>query len=91
MPVSVSFPIRCTPLQVLTQILALIYYDYALTFGWEVQYMWGTRFRPSTLFYICARYSLFVNILFLVSIIDKTSPKVHIFSLLEHSASYMLL
>ncbi|KAF9457145.1 hypothetical protein BDZ94DRAFT_1241003 [Collybia nuda] len=58
-----------------TLVVALIYYDYALTFGWEVQYIWGGKFRPSTLFYVCARYSLFVNVLFLVSIIDKNSPQ----------------
>ncbi|KAF9457146.1 hypothetical protein BDZ94DRAFT_264615 [Collybia nuda] len=55
--------------------IALVYHDYALTFGWEIKYIWGERFRPSTLFYICTRYSLFANILFLVSIIDKTSPQ----------------
>jgi hypothetical protein len=60
---------------------ALIYYDYALTFGWEIRYIWGQRFRPSTLLYICTRYSLFANVLFLVSIIDKTSPQVRTFLL----------
>jgi hypothetical protein len=58
---------------------ALIYYDYALTFGWEVQYIWGQRFRFSTLLYMFSRYSLFANVLFLVSIINKNSPQVRNF------------
>lgn len=67
------------PSERLTQVPALIYYDYALTFGWEIKYVWGERFRPSTLFYLCTRYSLFANILFLVAIIDKTSPQVCVY------------
>ncbi|KAF9457147.1 hypothetical protein BDZ94DRAFT_1314482 [Collybia nuda] len=61
--------------------IALLYYDYALTFGWEIGYIWGQRFRLSTVFYICTRYALIANILFLVSIIDKTSPR-YVFSAL---------
>jgi len=47
--------------------LALLWYDYALTFPMEVRYMWGTKFRLSTLLYILCRYALVANILYLIA------------------------
>ncbi|KAJ7142757.1 hypothetical protein C8R44DRAFT_866060 [Mycena epipterygia] len=51
--------------------LALLYYDFALTFPKEVQYMWKQRFRLSTALYICCRYALIANVLYLLAIADK--------------------
>jgi Family of unknown function (DUF6533) len=53
---------------------ALLYYDYALTFGMEVKYMWGQKFRISTVLYIWCRYALVANIIYLLTI----SGKIHI-------------
>ncbi|KAF7358921.1 hypothetical protein MSAN_01232500 [Mycena sanguinolenta] len=51
--------------------LALLYYDFALTFPKEIKYMWGERFRLSTALYICCRYALVANVLYLLAIADK--------------------
>ncbi|KAJ7239055.1 hypothetical protein C8J57DRAFT_1439033 [Mycena rebaudengoi] len=51
--------------------LALLYYDFALTFPKEVQYMWKERFRVSTALYIGCRYALIANVLYLLAIADK--------------------
>ncbi|KAJ7772236.1 hypothetical protein B0H16DRAFT_1660514 [Mycena metata] len=51
--------------------LALLYYDYALTFPKEVQYIWNERFRVSTALYIGCRYALVANVLYLLAIADK--------------------
>lgn len=47
--------------------IALLYYDYALTLPDEVQFMWFQRFRVSTLLYICCRYSLLANVLYILA------------------------
>lgn len=51
--------------------IALLYYDYALTFGMEVKYVWNARFRMSTFLYICCRYALVANIIYLLTISTK--------------------
>ncbi|KAJ7660251.1 hypothetical protein DFH06DRAFT_1130148 [Mycena polygramma] len=51
--------------------LALLYYDFALTFPKEVQYIWKERFRLSTALYICCRYALIANVLYLLAIAHK--------------------
>ncbi|EJD05290.1 uncharacterized protein FOMMEDRAFT_80996, partial [Fomitiporia mediterranea MF3/22] len=51
--------------------IALLYYDYALTFPAEVKYIWGKKFRISTFLYICCRYALIANVLFLAAIANK--------------------
>ncbi|KAJ7653437.1 hypothetical protein B0H17DRAFT_1163611 [Mycena rosella] len=51
--------------------LALLYYDFALTFPKEVQYMWKERFRLSTALTIGCRYALIANVLYLLAIADK--------------------
>ncbi|KAL5520175.1 hypothetical protein ACEPAG_9388 [Sanghuangporus baumii] len=48
--------------------IALLYYDYALTFPAEVKYIWGKKFRFSTALYICCRYALIANVLYLAAI-----------------------
>ncbi|TCD68136.1 hypothetical protein EIP91_011502 [Steccherinum ochraceum] len=47
--------------------IALLWYDYCLTFPMEVRYMWGTKFRLSTLLYILCRYALIANVLYLLA------------------------
>jgi hypothetical protein len=51
--------------------IALIWYDYLLTFPVEVEYIWKRKFKISTLLYIFCRYALVANILFLLGIADK--------------------
>lgn len=51
--------------------IALLYYDYALTFGMELKYMWGERFRLSTILYVWCRYALVANIVYLFTISGK--------------------
>ncbi|KAF8993819.1 hypothetical protein BDQ17DRAFT_1252395 [Cyathus striatus] len=48
--------------------IALLYYDYALTFPMEVKYIWGRKFRLSTFLYIFARYALVANIIYLLTL-----------------------
>ncbi|KAJ7669572.1 hypothetical protein B0H17DRAFT_207473 [Mycena rosella] len=57
--------------------LALLYYDFALTFPKEVQYMWKERFRLSTALYIGCRYALIANVLYLLAVADKLGSTVH--------------
>ncbi|KAJ6586040.1 hypothetical protein B0H19DRAFT_924499, partial [Mycena capillaripes] len=56
--------------------LALLFYDFALTLPTEVRYIWGQRFRLSTVLYIGCRYALVANILYLLAIGHKLSSKV---------------
>ncbi|PBK99098.1 hypothetical protein ARMGADRAFT_919462, partial [Armillaria gallica] len=55
---------------------ALLYYDYALTFPTEVKYVWGSKFRLSTALYICCRYALIANVLYLLAIAKKLGARV---------------
>ncbi|KAF8989801.1 hypothetical protein BDQ17DRAFT_1256517 [Cyathus striatus] len=48
--------------------IALIYYDYALTFPMEVKYIWGRKFRISSILYIFSRYALVSNIIYLLTL-----------------------
>ncbi|KAF8056523.1 hypothetical protein FPV67DRAFT_1431157, partial [Lyophyllum atratum] len=56
--------------------IALLYFDYALTFGMEVEYMWRQKFRFSTILYICCRYGLVANIVYLLTIANKITLSV---------------
>ncbi|TCD61729.1 hypothetical protein EIP91_007996, partial [Steccherinum ochraceum] len=56
--------------------LALLYYDYALTFPMEVQYLWRDKFRLSTILYVFCRYALVANVLYLLAISDKLTDEV---------------
>ncbi|KAJ7901139.1 hypothetical protein B0H14DRAFT_2493470 [Mycena olivaceomarginata] len=51
--------------------LALLYYDFALTFPKEVKYIWKERFRLSTALYIGCRYALVANVLYLLAIAHR--------------------
>ncbi|KAJ7732719.1 hypothetical protein DFH07DRAFT_928996 [Mycena maculata] len=55
--------------------LALLYYDYALTFPKEVRYIWKQKFRLSTALYFGCRYALVANVLYLLAIADKLGSK----------------
>ncbi|KAG6886744.1 hypothetical protein C0995_005286 [Termitomyces sp. Mi166 len=57
--------------------IALIYYDYVLTFRAEVTHIWRPpKFRIFTLLYILTRYALVANILYLLAISSKLSKYV---------------
>ncbi|KAF9522174.1 hypothetical protein CPB83DRAFT_800905 [Crepidotus variabilis] len=51
--------------------LALIYYDYSLTWTREVKYFWRRKFSLSTLLYCLCRYSLVANVLYTLAISKK--------------------
>ncbi|KAL0570697.1 hypothetical protein V5O48_011260 [Marasmius crinis-equi] len=55
--------------------LALLYYDYALTFTWEVKYIWSSKFRLSTVLYVFCRYALVANVLYLLAISKHLGDK----------------
>ncbi|KAI3608146.1 hypothetical protein WG66_006606 [Moniliophthora roreri] len=55
--------------------IALLFYDYALTFPMEVKYMWGTKPRLSTALYILCRYALVANVLYLLAIAKKLGSR----------------
>ncbi|KAJ7812304.1 hypothetical protein B0H14DRAFT_2857215 [Mycena olivaceomarginata] len=56
--------------------LALLYYDFALTFPKEVKYIWKERFRLSTALYIGCRYALVANVLYLLAIAHRLGSTV---------------
>ncbi|EJD05286.1 uncharacterized protein FOMMEDRAFT_154517 [Fomitiporia mediterranea MF3/22] len=51
--------------------IALLCYDYTLTFQSEVKYMWGRKFRFSTLLYVFCRYALVANVLYVFAVTGK--------------------
>ncbi|KDQ23241.1 hypothetical protein PLEOSDRAFT_1079413 [Pleurotus ostreatus PC15] len=51
--------------------IALLFYDYALTFPLEVKYIWGSKVRLSTILYIFCRYALVANVLYLLAIANR--------------------
>ncbi|KIL63829.1 hypothetical protein M378DRAFT_36863, partial [Amanita muscaria Koide BX008] len=50
--------------------IALLYYDYALTFPDEKEYIWGSRFSLSTFLYLWCRYALVANVIFLLAFLN---------------------
>jgi len=69
--------------------IALIYYDYLLTFPAEVRYIWGQRFRLSTLLYIFCRYALVANIVYLMSITGHLSTDCDVGYIVSSSLSIL--
>ena len=61
---------------------ALLYYDYALTFPDEIKYIWKDKFRLSTVLYICCRYAMVANVLYLLAISGKLTSEVRCFTAL---------
>ncbi|KAA1472967.1 hypothetical protein DENSPDRAFT_748224, partial [Dentipellis sp. KUC8613] len=59
--------------------IALLYYDYALTFPTEVEHIWKTGFRLSTVLYVFCRYALPANVLYLLAVANKLGDKVRPF------------
>ncbi|KAF9461617.1 hypothetical protein BDZ94DRAFT_802324 [Collybia nuda] len=55
--------------------LAILYYDYVLTFGMEVQHIWRARFRISTILYVWCRYAMAANLIYLLTISNKINTK----------------
>lgn len=51
--------------------IALLYYDYALTFPLEVRYIWMAEIRFSTVLYVFCRYALVANLIYLLNIANK--------------------
>ncbi|KAM5532456.1 hypothetical protein V8D89_013872 [Ganoderma adspersum] len=51
--------------------IALLYYDYLLTFPTEVRYIWRDKLKVSTMLYVLYRYALPANVLYLLAISNK--------------------
>ncbi|VDB87096.1 unnamed protein product [Peniophora sp. CBMAI 1063] len=52
--------------------IALLYYDYALTFPQEVKYIWkGSKRSLLIVLYVLCRYALLANVLYLLAIANK--------------------
>ncbi|GLB45003.1 hypothetical protein LshimejAT787_1900810 [Lyophyllum shimeji] len=66
--------------------IALLYYDYILTFKMEVRYIWGEKFRISTVLYVCCRYALVANVIYLLTIANIITGKYDLIRCLEASA-----
>ncbi|KAI0739118.1 hypothetical protein C8Q80DRAFT_1275287 [Daedaleopsis nitida] len=56
--------------------IALLYYDYALTFPSEMRYIWREKLKVSTGLYVLFRYALLANVLYLLAISNKIGNKV---------------
>ncbi|KAF9259672.1 hypothetical protein L218DRAFT_803637, partial [Marasmius fiardii PR-910] len=56
--------------------LAFLYYDYILTFPMELKYIWGSKFRLSTVLYVWCRYAMIANVLYLLGIANRFGDKV---------------
>ncbi|KAK0488670.1 hypothetical protein IW261DRAFT_1639051 [Armillaria novae-zelandiae] len=55
--------------------IALLYYDYILTLPMEIKYIWGSKFRLSTVLYLCCRYALVANVLYLLAIASQLGAR----------------
>ncbi|TFY65708.1 hypothetical protein EVG20_g5380 [Dentipellis fragilis] len=55
--------------------IALLYYDYVLTFPTEVEHIWKAGFRLSTVLYVFCRYALPANVLYLLAVANKLGDK----------------
>ena len=51
--------------------IALLWYDYALTWTREAQYFWTKRFTLSTALYIICRYGMVANVLYTLALANK--------------------
>ncbi|TCD67763.1 hypothetical protein EIP91_011949 [Steccherinum ochraceum] len=58
--------------------IALLWYDYILTFPMEVKYIWDSKFRTSTVLYIFCRYALLANVLYLLALAGKLTHRVRV-------------
>jgi len=48
--------------------IALLYYDYALTWTREVKYFWFRKPTLSTVLYICCRYAMAANVIYVLAV-----------------------
>ncbi|KAG2018456.1 hypothetical protein CC2G_007885 [Coprinopsis cinerea AmutBmut pab1-1] len=63
--------------------LTLVYYDYLLTLGREVQYVWRRKFHVLTVIFFFCRYSTISNVVFLFGLVhkfDKIRSTAHLFA-----------
>ncbi|KAJ3498131.1 hypothetical protein NLJ89_g10257 [Agrocybe chaxingu] len=51
--------------------VTLLYYDYALTWTREVQYVWLKKFTISTALYIACRYAMVANVIYTLALAEK--------------------
>ncbi|CAA7267334.1 unnamed protein product [Cyclocybe aegerita] len=51
--------------------VSLLYYDYALTWTREVQYVWLKKFTISTALYIACRYAMVANVIYTLALAEK--------------------
>ncbi|KAF8156564.1 hypothetical protein B0H34DRAFT_709679 [Crassisporium funariophilum] len=51
--------------------IALLYYDYALTWPREVKYFWNKKPTASTALYIACRYAMVANVLYTFALAEK--------------------
>ncbi|KAF8991219.1 hypothetical protein BDQ17DRAFT_1370997, partial [Cyathus striatus] len=54
--------------------IALLYYDYSLTFNKEIQFIWNEKLRLSTVLYFLCRYAMISNIIYIIAI-STNMPK----------------
>ncbi|KAF9000993.1 hypothetical protein BDQ17DRAFT_1492782, partial [Cyathus striatus] len=68
---------------------ALLYYDYFLTLGQEIKYIWLGKIRLSTFLYVCCRYAMVANVIFALALVEKLpSMRVYTISRRELITSY---
>ncbi|KAF8993131.1 hypothetical protein BDQ17DRAFT_160132 [Cyathus striatus] len=58
--------------------LALLYYDYFLTLGREIKYIWLGKIRLSTLLYVFCRYAMVANVIFAL-VLAKKLPSMRVY------------
>ncbi|KAF9522178.1 hypothetical protein CPB83DRAFT_864888 [Crepidotus variabilis] len=55
------------------QLIALLYYDYTLTWTREVQYFWKRKLSVSSVFYVFCRYALVANVVYPIALAKEIS------------------
>ncbi|KAJ3831305.1 hypothetical protein F5878DRAFT_549710, partial [Lentinula raphanica] len=63
--------------------IALLYYDWALTFPDEVEYIWKAGIAFPTVLYVFCRYALLANVMYLLEISNLLGSRVTHFSSLS--------
>ncbi|KAF9527632.1 hypothetical protein CPB83DRAFT_895037 [Crepidotus variabilis] len=56
--------------------IAVLYYDYSLTWTREVQYFWARKPSVSTFLLVCCRYYLVANVVYALALADKLPVRV---------------
>ncbi|TFK21396.1 hypothetical protein FA15DRAFT_572087, partial [Coprinopsis marcescibilis] len=69
----------------------VLYYDYLITFGDEIEFIWKQKFRISTILYIFCRYGLFANVLYVLSVnrtVDGLEVRTPLLARTYHGCSF---